>query len=56
MSQMAYEIAAALAHDGPVLVDVVVSRSELAMPPAVTVEMAEAPGCQHSALRAAGWV
>jgi pyruvate dehydrogenase (quinone) len=34
-------IAAALAHDGPVLVDAVVSRTELAMPPAVTVEMAK---------------
>ena len=33
-------IAAALAHDGPVLVDAVVNRTELAMPPAVTVEMA----------------
>jgi pyruvate dehydrogenase (quinone) len=34
-------IAAALAHDGPVLVDALVSRTELAMPPAVTVEMAK---------------
>jgi pyruvate dehydrogenase (quinone) len=34
-------IAAALAHDGPVLVDAVVNRSELAMPPAVTTEMAK---------------
>jgi pyruvate dehydrogenase (quinone) len=34
-------IAAALAHDGPVLVDAVVSRTELAMPPAITVEMAK---------------
>jgi pyruvate dehydrogenase (quinone) len=34
-------IAAALAHDGPVLVDAVVSRSELAMPPTVTAEMAK---------------
>jgi pyruvate dehydrogenase (quinone) len=34
-------IAAALAHDGPVLVDAVVSRSELAMPPAVTAQMAK---------------
>jgi pyruvate dehydrogenase (quinone) len=34
-------IAAALAHDGPVLVDAVVSRSELAMPPAITAEMAK---------------
>jgi pyruvate dehydrogenase (quinone) len=30
-----------LAHDGPVLVDAVVNRTELAMPPAVTVEMAK---------------
>ena len=29
-------IAAALAHDGPVLVDAVVNRTELAMPPSVT--------------------
>ena len=34
-------IAEALAHNGPVLVDAVVNRSELAMPPAVTVEMAK---------------
>jgi pyruvate dehydrogenase (quinone) len=34
-------IAAALAHDGPVLVDAVVNRSELAMPPSITVEMAK---------------
>jgi pyruvate dehydrogenase (quinone) len=34
-------IEAALAHNGPVLVDAVVSRSELAMPPAVTLEMAK---------------
>ena len=34
-------IAAALAHDGPVLVDAVVTRTELAMPPAVTMEMAK---------------
>jgi pyruvate dehydrogenase (quinone) len=34
-------IAAALAHNEPVLVDAVVSRSELAMPPAVTTEMAK---------------
>jgi pyruvate dehydrogenase (quinone) len=33
-------ISAALAHDGPVLVDAVVSRSELAMPPSITTEMA----------------
>ena len=34
-------IAAALAHDGPVLIDAVVNRTELAMPPAVTAEMAK---------------
>jgi pyruvate dehydrogenase (quinone) len=34
-------IAAALAHDGPVVVDAVVNRTELAMPPSITVEMAK---------------
>jgi pyruvate dehydrogenase (quinone) len=34
-------IAAALAHNGPVLVDAVVNRTELAMPPAVTAQMAK---------------
>jgi pyruvate dehydrogenase (quinone) len=34
-------IAAALAHDGPVLIDAVVNRTELAMPPSITVEMAK---------------
>ena len=34
-------IAAALAHDGPVIVDAVVNRTELAMPPSITVEMAK---------------
>ena len=34
-------IAAALARDGPVLVDAVVNRTELGMPPAVTLEMAK---------------
>jgi pyruvate dehydrogenase (quinone) len=34
-------IAAALAHDGPVLVDAVVNRQELAIPPKITVEMAK---------------
>jgi pyruvate dehydrogenase (quinone) len=34
-------IGAALAHDGPVLIDAVVNRTELAMPPAVTAEMAK---------------
>ena len=34
-------IAAALAHDGPVLVDAVVSRTVLPIPPAITAEMAK---------------
>jgi pyruvate dehydrogenase (quinone) len=34
-------ITAALAHDGPVLIDAVVARTELAMPPAINVEMAK---------------
>jgi pyruvate dehydrogenase (quinone) len=34
-------IAAALAHDGPVVVDAVVNRTELAMPPSITIEMAK---------------
>ena len=34
-------IAAALAHDGPILVDAVVNRTELAMPPSITMEMAK---------------
>ena len=34
-------IAAALAHPGPVLVDAVVNRTELAMPPSITFEMAK---------------
>ena len=34
-------IARALAHDGPVLIDAVVNRSELAMPPSITTEMAK---------------
>ena len=34
-------IAAAFAHDGPVLVDAVVNRTELAMPPSITAEMAK---------------
>jgi pyruvate dehydrogenase (quinone) len=32
-------IAAALAHTGPVLIDAVVNRTELAMPPSITLEM-----------------
>ncbi len=34
-------IAAALAHEGPALVDAVVNRQELSMPPAITLEMAK---------------
>ena len=34
-------IATAFAHDGPVLIDAVVNRTELAMPPAVTAAMAK---------------
>lgn len=34
-------IAQALAHPGPVLIDAVVNRMELAMPPSITVEMAK---------------
>ena len=34
-------LAAALAHKGPVLVDAVVNRMELAMPPTVNAEMAK---------------
>src|SRR5262249_41635900 len=34
-------IAAALADDGPVLVDAVVNRTELAMPPSINLEMAK---------------
>ena len=34
-------IASAFAHDGPVLIDAVVARTELAMPPGITVEMAK---------------
>ncbi len=34
-------IRAALAHDGPVLIDAVVNRQELAIPPKITAEMAK---------------
>ena len=34
-------IASAMAHDGPVLIDAVVNRMELAMPPSITMEMAK---------------
>jgi pyruvate dehydrogenase (quinone) len=36
-----HAIATALAHDGPVLVDAVVNRTELVMPPSITLEMAK---------------
>jgi pyruvate dehydrogenase (quinone) len=34
-------IASALAHDGPVLIDAVVNRQELSIPPTITLEMAK---------------
>jgi pyruvate dehydrogenase (quinone) len=34
-------ITAAFAHDGPVVIDAVVNRTELAMPPSITLEMAK---------------
>jgi pyruvate dehydrogenase (quinone) len=34
-------VASALAHDGPVLIDAVVNRTELVMPPSITLEMAK---------------
>ena len=34
-------IAATFAHDGPVLIDAVVNRTELVMPPSINVEMAK---------------
>ncbi|HUK07229.1 MAG TPA: ubiquinone-dependent pyruvate dehydrogenase [Stellaceae bacterium] len=40
-AQVTDGIAAAFAHDGPVLIDAVVNRTELAMPPSITVEMAK---------------
>ena len=40
-SQVEDGIAEALAHPGPVLIDAVVNRTELAMPPAITFEMAK---------------
>jgi pyruvate dehydrogenase (quinone) len=40
-SEVEESIATALAHNGPVLVDAVVNRTELAMPPSITVEMAK---------------
>jgi len=35
------KLAEAFAHPGPVLIDAVVNRMELAMPPKVTAEMAK---------------
>jgi len=40
-SEVADGVAMALAHNGPVLIDAVVNRQELAMPPSVTLEMAK---------------
>ena len=40
-AQVEDRIAAAFAHDGPVLIDAVVNRTELAMPPSITIEMAK---------------
>jgi len=40
-SEVETGITAALTHNGPVLVDAVVNRTELAMPPAVSLEMAK---------------
>lgn len=34
-------IAAAFDHNGPVVIDAVVNRTELAMPPSITLEMAK---------------
>ena len=40
-SEVEEGVATALAHEGPVLIDAVVNRQELAMPPAITMEMAK---------------
>ncbi|MDQ7977233.1 ubiquinone-dependent pyruvate dehydrogenase [Paraburkholderia sp. SARCC-3016] len=40
-SEVEAGIAAALKHDGPVLIDAVVNRQELAIPPAINLEMAK---------------
>ncbi|MFC0397012.1 ubiquinone-dependent pyruvate dehydrogenase [Paraburkholderia rhizosphaerae] len=40
-SEVEAGIAAALKHDGPVLIDAVVNRMELAMPPSINLEMAK---------------
>jgi pyruvate dehydrogenase (quinone) len=39
--QLEQAISAALAHDGPALVDVVTARQELSIPPAITAEQAK---------------
>jgi pyruvate dehydrogenase (quinone) len=39
--QLDESIATALAHPGPVVIDAVVNRAELAMPPSITLEMAK---------------
>jgi pyruvate dehydrogenase (quinone) len=39
--KLAPAITAALAHDGPVLLDMYVNASELSMPPAITFEQAK---------------
>ena len=40
-AELETKLAEALAYDGPVVVDAVVSRQELAMPPAITATMAK---------------
>lgn len=40
-SEVAGGIARAIAHDGPVVVDAVVNRTEPAMPPSIIMEMAK---------------
>jgi pyruvate dehydrogenase (quinone) len=40
-SEVEEAIATALSHDGPVLIDAVVNRTELVMPPSITAEMAK---------------
>ena len=40
-AELEAKLAEALAHPGPVLVDAVVNRMELAMPPKITAEMAK---------------
>ena len=47
-------IAQALEHDGPALVEVLVSRQELSMPPTITFEQARALACSRSKRFSAG--